>query len=258
MSRPLLKQDASRFDIHGWDVICFTNGREGEFARAEELAPLIIGGVEPSRVLKHDHRSQVELLEAAGETYILKKFTLQRTWLWFQLTSLIFPTLGEVACKNAIDLIDAGVTTPRPLLLLQKLEKGMVVESWQLYRFLDGEPLSYADAAEIVDFVRRMHCLNWVHRDPHPGNFLRIEGGIATLDPVKARRSSGKFLKAYDVMLMEHDMPDAAEIYGREKLGVWLTLARLGHDGVRIYRSLKRTLRRLAGIKGNAGNFRYK
>jgi len=242
------------FEIDGWDVSVHEEG-DGALEWAKTTAAYLININAPDRVLKHDHRSLVELVHIGGAPYIVKKFTLQRTWFWFQLTSTAFPTLGEIACSNALALSQIGLMTPRPSLLMQRVEQGMVVESWLVYPYLDGRPATVADAPELVAYVKRMHEAGWIHRDPHPGNFIITDSGLATLDPIKARRNGNRYLKAYDVVLMANDYPEAIQLYGRERLGPWLPLARSGHSIVRYYRKTKRGIRRIMGIKGNAGSF---
>lgn len=127
----------------------------------------------------------------------------------------------------------------------------MAVESLLIYPYLSGTAATVSDTKSIVAFVHKMHDADWVHRDPHPANFLVTPTGLATIDPVRARKTRSKYLKAYDVMLMEHDMPDARELYGRESLGVLFAMAQRGHDLVRFYRKSKKIIRRSARFGTN-------
>lgn len=207
----------------------------------------------PMMVLKEDHRSKVSLIELEGSRFVIKEFILQKTWWWFKLTSVAFPTIGQIACANAIGLNEAGLLTPQPVLLMQRRRWGMAVESVLVYPYLEGKAATVSDANQIVNFVHKMHEADWVHRDPHPANFLKTTDGLATIDPVRAMKSKGNYLKAYDVMLMEHDMPEAPELYGREHLGILFTMAKWGHDFIRIYRMTKIGLRRCLGL-GKSGS----
>jgi serine/threonine protein kinase len=115
---------------------------------------------------------------------------------------------------------------------------------------MEGAALSEDDDAEIVSFVKNMHGAGWVHRDPHPANFIRTDQGVATIDPIKVRQTRSPYLRAYDVVLMEHDMPNATELYGRSELHGWYHLARIGHGLLCGYRLVKHALQRLLGIAG--------
>lgn len=248
MPRPNL--GAERIECDGWQVSLWQNGRTGPVVTPEELASFITRLENPERIIKHDHRSSVGLVHHRGATYVIKKFTSQQCWFWFQWTSLLFPALGEVACRNAHELNRSGILTPHPVMLLQRIHRRIVTVSWIVYPYLNGQPAAAQDAEDIVRFIRDMHAAGWIHRDPHPGNFLRTERGMATLDPLRAKPSRSRYLKAYDVILLEHDIPNAAAIYGPELLGFWTILARTGHNLVRGYRIAKYGLRGLLGLKG--------
>ncbi len=236
------------FIYEDWQVILF-NGVGLEWKR--DFKNLIARLNQPDSVLKHDHRSQVGLIEIDGIKYIIKKFILQESWWWFQLTSLWFPTLGELACRNAFRLLKNGLLTPKPTLLLQKVKNGFVIDCWLVYGYLDGKPASVSDAKLIVNFIQRMHKVNLIHRDPHPGNFIKTDSGLATLDPLRICSTTSKYMKAYDIVLLENDIPEAPDIYGLNELGLYFRLAKFGHNLVRLYRKLKYLFRQILGIKNH-------
>jgi len=240
---------AIRFNYLKWQVSVHENGSEPPGPEWQKEFVNLIGKLQnPETILKHDHRSEVGTFTIDEVKYVVKKFTLQGTRLWFRLTSLFFPALGEIACRNSINLNSDGIFTPNPVLLMQQTANRTVVSSWLVYRYLDGQEMTSLDAPGIVSFVKQMHNNGWVHRDPHPANFLITENGIATLDPLRAKKTTSSYLRAYDVVLMEHDMPSAPELYGRMELGLWFPLAVAGHNLVRFYRLLKYSIRRLFGI----------
>ena len=246
------KRKTVKFRYSDWEVAVHENGAQpkGSFW-AEEFPQLLQKLENPDNILKHDHRGEVGTFTAGNVKYVVKKFTFQSSRLMFRLSSVFFPSLGEIACRNGLDMASDGINTPRPVLLMQKQNNRMVVNSWLVYRFVDGELLTSKNAEEIVRFVKGMHAAGWVHRDPHPGNFIRTPDGVATLDPIKARQSVSPYLRAYDVVLMEHDMPAAVDIFGKYQLHFWYKLARTGHSILRFFRLTKHGLRRILGIGNN-------
>jgi len=247
------KKDSIEWKENGWEYRAFGGVSLGAVVWRSRVGQIFEKLKAPDQVLKDDHRSKVLLIDLEGVPYIVKIFVLQKTWWWFRLTSLLFPTIGEIACENAVALNEVGLLTPSPSLLLQKRRFGMVIESLLVYPYLPGRTATIKDAGEIIEFVHRMHDSNWIHRDPHPANFLMTGTGLATIDPVRAKRSRSKYLKAYDVMLMEHDMPAAPALYGKESLGIHYVLAKAGHDFIRFYRKSKKQLRSILGL-GKSGN----
>ncbi|HHE46261.1 MAG TPA: hypothetical protein ENL08_00985 [Bacteroidetes bacterium] len=243
------RRESIVFSDSGWEVEVHENGAKPVGpAWDKEFSSLLVRLEKPDRILKHDHRGEIGTLEIGDVRYVVKKFTFQSTRLWFRFSSVFLPTLGEIACRNSLSLASDGIATPLPVLLMQQKRNNMVVSSWLVYRFMEGEILTSDNVHEIVDFVKGMHESGWVHRDPHPANFIRTENGIATLDAIKVRHSRSRYLRAYDVILMEHDMPSAPDIYGRDELGLWYFGAKAGHNCIRIYRVIKNGLRKMLGF----------
>lgn len=243
------RQDKVHFRYLDWEVSLHENGAKPKGPQwQKEFAMLFKKMENPDIVLKHDHRSEVGIFEAGNLRYIVKKFTFQGTRLWFRLASILFPTLGEISCRNSLRLSADGIATPPPVILMQRSRNHMVVGSWLVYRYLEGQLLTSRDTSDIVSFVKAMHREGWVHRDPHPANFIRTAHGIITLDPIRMKSTRSRYLKAYDVVLMENDMPNAPDLYGRMQLGFWLPVAHIGYNLVKFYRAVKLGLRRLLGI----------
>jgi len=239
----------NRGEVAGWQINVYGNGKvDAPPTWIKDLKTILPLFKHPKVIIKHDHRSNVGIIEIDSVRYVVKKFTLQSTWFWFKLTSLIFPSIGEIACNNAIELGSAGILTPQPVMLMQRCEHGMVVESWLVYRYMEGRRLTEDDGGLVIPFVKQMHQLGWIHRDPHPGNFIAADSGTATIDPQRIRRTKNRYFKAYDVVLMSHDFPDTLDLYDRRELGVWFTVALAGHNAVRLYRGIKRGIRRALGI----------
>ncbi|NQT33640.1 hypothetical protein HQ587_00510 [bacterium] len=246
------KSEEIRFNQAGWQVSVHENGFQPVGPDwVNEFSEMLIRLENPDTVLKHDHRGEVGTFDIGEIKYVIKKFTLQETRLWFRLASVFFPTLGEIACRNGLEMASDGIKTPRPVLLMQQTHNRMIVSSWLVYRFIEGRSMTEQDGEDIVRFVKGMHKSGWLHRDPHPGNFILTPEGVATIDPIRARQSRNRYLRAYDVALMAHDMPDVLEIYGREELGFWFSAAKFGHSLVRTYRHLKHGLRRMLGIRNS-------
>ena len=235
---------SNEFQVADWRVSRYENGAQLSGPDwASELGALIPRLQCPEIILKHDHRSLVGLFQMNGERYAVKQFMLQHTWIWFQWTSLLFPSLGRIAYENAARLRADGIRIPTPVLLLERRKLGMVRDSWLVYNYLDGAALTVGDGVELVGFLKRMHNAGWVHRDPHPANFIRTPDGIATIDYIKTRRRRSRYLRAYDVVLVAQNIPNAPELYGCAELGIWFDLAQKGHWLVRQYRNIKRALR---------------
>jgi len=245
--RSFLNHESEHFEHKGWHVHLFSADIDSGNKLKGSLEEMWQHMNNPAKIFKSDHCSFVAAFEYENEMYVIKKFTLQSTWFWFRWTSTVFASLGEVTCSNSLLMKKDGLLIPEPIMLWQRVRNLMVIESWMVYKYLEGEILNSSNVNYIVAFVKSMHSRGWIHRDPHPANFIKTVEGVATLDALRIVKSNSIYLKACDVLHMTRDMPEAARIYGTDELGFWLTTARHAHNFIRVYRFVKHQIQALIG-----------
>ncbi len=207
----------------------------------------------PESVIKDDHRSFVGVFHSDGIKYTVKRFKLQHNRLGFRFASVFCSSLGEIACHNAVALNNAGIKTPPPGFLLQRVKLGAIRDSWIVYQFVPGEEIQPENQLEIVDFVKNMHHNGWVHRDANPTNFLMTESGMVTIDPICVRQSGSLLAMALDVLHLDSDILGTIERYGKGELGVWLSIAKFYRSFMRFYRSIKLLVRKVLRQNEHSG-----
>jgi len=245
-----LRKDGFRF--RDWLVIPFEDTSSEIPINWRDAAPDIWERLSaPDKIIKQDHRSLVGLIEWQGRRLVVKKFLLQRDWWWFRLTSILFPSLGEIACRNALLLNRLGILTPPPLLLMQRLHWGQVVDSWMIYPFVEELSTGTIELQRIVGFLKRMHRAGWIHGDSHPANFLDTSAGLTAIDPLQARACRLRYFQALDVVHLNDDRPGSIDSYGCGELGRWIAAAQAGRRMLKFYRDAKHRLREIAGMSGN-------
>ncbi len=247
--KTFLNENGTIVTHDGWQVHLYGNNENNNNYWKDNLHGLSKYVHNPANIIKQDHRSFVAAFEYDSTKYVIKKFTLQNTWFWFRWTSIFFESLGEIAYRNSIMMQEEGMLTAEPVMLWQKTSKFSVYHSWMLYKYLDGKPMNSSDSSEIVEFVKKMHSKGWLHRDPHPSNFLRTSKGVATIDPIRVKKSTNRYLRACDLLHMIRDMPSAYDVYGGDEIKYWLKLARYFHNHLRLYRAIKHKLRTIVGYK---------
>jgi len=241
-------RDHGEFIEHdGWRIHILDTQVKDSSNWSHDIANIMRQVKNPTELLKQDHRSFVAIFEHDNLRYVIKKFTLQNTWFWFRWTSVVFESLGEIAYRNSILMLEDGLLIPEPIMLCQKVSNLTISHSWMIYKYLDGEELGVAEMRDIVAFVKSMHHRGWVHRDPHPANFLRTTSTIATIDPIRARKSQSMYLRACDVLHMMRDNPIAGNLYNDDRLNFWLKIAQTKHNFLNIYRIVKYWLRSAFG-----------
>jgi len=69
-----------------------------------------------------------------------------------------------------------------PLVAGEKKKFGMVVNSFLVYEYLEGDTAGLDDAQQIVDLLLNLHAKNYIRRDAKLVNFVRTSNGIALID----------------------------------------------------------------------------
>lgn len=199
--------------------------------------------------LVHDSaRSRVAVARHEGATLVVKRSRRQETSRWIQLTSLWRAGEGVRTHRLLSRLEAAGLPVPAPVAAFDRRQRGLVVESWLVYRLVAGEACDCTDAPAVAALLRQMHDAGWVHRDPHVGNFLRTPAGLSMIDVGTARARRSAFARAFDVVLLDKCCPGSAELYpGYDRRAPWSRLARLWSRTLVGWRRIKARVRGFGG-----------
>jgi heptose II phosphotransferase len=195
--------------------------------------------------LVHDSpRSRVIVARHDGVDLVVKRSRRQEASRWIQFTSLWRSGEGVRSHDLLTRLTAAGLPVPAPVAAFDRRRGGLVVESWLVYRYIDGDVCGPTDAPRIAGLLRQMHDAGWVHRDPHVKNFLKTSAGLAMVDVGAARPRRSAFARAFDVVLLDKCCPGSASAYpGFDPRSRWHRLARAYGATLVGWRRLKARLR---------------
>jgi hypothetical protein len=234
---------APRADPHGW------RARIAPWARdfAPDPHTLLALTEHPSRVLRDDARSRVLLLDslpgAPAGPWVAKRPLWRDGRAWNRLVSLV--ARGEMARAFAggLRLLELGLATPRPVLVLERRRRGLLVESWLLYQFAAGQPVAETHWPLVVRALERLHAAGLRHGDPHLANWLAApEGGVIALDPNPRRLRRWLADDAYDFLQLRNCRPEILPLLPLR--GTWQWRLAEGRFAVLLgWRRLKRLLR---------------
>lgn len=189
-------------------------------------------------------RSRVVLCRHDGVDLVVKRSMRQESSRWIQLTSLWRAGEGVRTAGLLTRLRRSGLPVPEPVAAFDRRRRGIVIESWLVYRHVEGEPCGCAEAARIAALLRRMHEAGWVHRDPHVRNFLQTSTGLAMIDVGNARARTSRFARAFDVVLLDKCCPGSGRFYpDLDARSRWYRLARAASRSLVRWRRLKAWLR---------------
>lgn len=174
----------------------------------------------PDRVLRDDQRSRVLLLERVPEgapaeclklspgPWVLKRPLWRDGRGWNRLVSWFRPGEMRRAFHSAARMLELGLATPRPLMLMERRRWGLLVESWLVYEYVEGTPLGEAHWPLVVEALCRLHAAGLRHGDPHLANWLATsDGQVVALDPGLKRLCPLRADDAYDFVLLRNCQP---------------------------------------------------
>jgi heptose II phosphotransferase len=155
------------------------NGYRVRSERSESLTRELIEGVcQQSLPCYLAHRDNRRTLSAQfqmhGERFVLKIPRARNARYWERLLTLFRGSDLSRVYQGMLDLHRTGILGPRPILIAEKKHFGIIVDSFLIYEFLEGETCTSKDAEAIAKSVLILHDLSLMRRDIHLGNFLIV------------------------------------------------------------------------------------
>ncbi|EON90641.1 hypothetical protein MARLIPOL_17878 [Marinobacter lipolyticus SM19] len=138
-----------------------------------------------------------------------------------------------------------GFGAPEPVLACEQRHKGVVVDSFVCYRFVEGRPAGSKDAGKVLSALRALHKRDYLRSDAQLANFLIVEDSVTFIDfRLKKPRFFPQLQKAREVDRFLRSCPEASELLsGEEASSIWLWLATRLEAASFGIRSLKRRIR---------------
>ena len=219
-------------------------------ARWAGIEGLLERGLPPAgaaEVLRDDSRGYVCVFRHRGVRLVAKQPRDKDRRTWIRFLSPFRPSHAVRMFRFMERLFETGLPVPEPVAAMERRRFGVVVESWLIYRYVEGHPLSEETASLGVEALRTIHALGFVHGDAHAGNFLVCEGRAVVLDPAPALRLLPAFGMAYDLIRLRNSCPSAGRFLEAESRRPAFRLAEAYDKVLHAWRRLKRTLRAVIG-----------
>ena len=197
----------------------------------------------PEKILQGNNRGIVLLVRHKNLLFIAKRSLIQENRRWAQFTSVYRQGEGTRTLRSMAQMYEAGLPVPEPVLVLEKKRFGFVVASWSVYRYLEGQPCTCAQAAQVAATLKNIHQHGWVHRDPHVKNFLIHHGEIRFIDCARARPWHSRYAQMYDVVLLNNCCPGSLQQYGISAVSRVYRLAKFQNNMIKRWRKIKRHVR---------------
>jgi heptose II phosphotransferase len=161
--------------------------------------------VEVIETYKESQRNYVAKIKYNNKYYVLKsprnEYRIpQRRFLTRFKDGEVLTTL-----KNITNLRKKGLDIfANPLLAMIKREKGIIVESYLVTEFLEGNDAG-KNKEMAVELVKKMHKFGIYHGDFNPGNFVFKGDELKVIDTQAKSYSFGEYRAHYDMLTMKMD-----------------------------------------------------
>jgi tRNA A-37 threonylcarbamoyl transferase component Bud32 len=164
---------------------------------------------EPQRNIKNGNTCTVAKAELAGRHVVIKRYNIKS--LWHGLSRAFRPTRAAKSWANAFRLHILGVSTPKPIALIEKRWWGLRGKAYFLSEYLDApdgydyftkiknKKLQAVAIKNIVYLFYRMHLLKLSHGDMKSSNIKVLDGNpyLIDLDSLRQHRWDYFALKAH-------------------------------------------------------------
>lgn len=113
---------------------------------------------------------------------ILKIPRARNSRIWERFLTLFRPSESRRIHDSQLKLQELSFIGPTPILAAERRTMGCVVESFVIYRYLDGVPGQEKDAQEILSNLIGLHERGYLRGDPQLVNFIIDKGDVQFID----------------------------------------------------------------------------
>lgn len=173
----------------------------------EEIIDKIIK--KEGKILKDTSRSYVKKVEI-GEKKIVFKIPLEKNnSLWIRFLTLFRKSEAIKVLETMNFLNKNDIYTNLPILCCEKRKYGMVVDSFIIFEYLEGDVVKKEDAEEVIKLIKKIHKLGYIHSDTQMKNFINKNGKICTIDAKLKKKLFGKISENLEYINFGVDIEEA-------------------------------------------------
>lgn len=213
------------YKYNGWRILSFISENEGNIF----FDHISKNKYKPLKILKDNHRSKVILFEFENIPYILKIPIAKNKNRWIRFTTLYRSGESLRGLKSLHTLQELGIPTADPIMVAEKMYFGMVVDSWMIYKYIEGDNcLNKTDLYDdVVTALESLHQKKYLHGDPQIRNFILSPDKKIHLIDVKVRRTGlfSFYSKNYEWAYLARST-DNIEAHFPNKNNLWYKIAK--------------------------------
>ena len=185
------------------------------------------------KILKNDHRSYVYVFEDKGKKYVYKEPKEKNTRKWQRFINFFRGSESKREYNQMLKINSLGLRTTKPVLS----EKNYLI-----YEFIEGHKPTIKEIDFVVDELKKIHSMGYLHGDSHLDNFLISDDKtVYIIDSKFQKNKYGKFGEIFEMMYLE----DSLEIeIDYDKKSFYYKCATLLRKYLTFFSELKNLIRR--------------
>jgi len=189
-------------------------------------------------ILKNSNRSVVKCLDYEEKKIVIKVPIEKNKSRWIRLLTLFRKSEAEKTLESMKTLNNNGIKTNKPLFAIEERKNGMVVYSYMIFEYIEGEVVDKSKAREVIDLIRKIHKLGYLHSDTQKRNFLVNNDKILTIDAKLKRKKFGKISENMEYIGFARDINEAYEYINKKSISFFI--AKLFYDLLHVKRKIRK------------------
>lgn len=193
------------------------------------------------KIFKDDQRSKVGLFYFEGEKLVLKIPKEKNNRKWQRFLSIFRGSESYREYKQAKKIDKAGFKTYKPIVAFEKKENRMVIDSFFICEYLEGETGSLKYLERIKEELDKIHNCGYLHGDSQLVNFIIDNKHTYIIDSKFRKNIYGKFGASYEYIYLEESCHREIEY---DKISFYYKGAKLLNFILHLKGKLKKVLRK--------------
>lgn len=199
------------------------------------------------KILKNDNRSFVAIFIFEGKKLVLKIPKEKNRRKWIRFMTLFRKSEAVRNFYELKNILDSKLITAIPVAALEKRQYRMVVDSFVVYEYLDGEDITEKNYQDMIAKLKEIHKLGYVHGDSQIRNFLLCGSEIGIIDSRFSKKIFGKLSEAYEMWYLRKSGEKLVEYMKKESKKISFKFIEIIFFIVYGLKKAKKTLKRNLG-----------
>ncbi|MBQ3437456.1 MAG: lipopolysaccharide biosynthesis protein [Fusobacterium sp.] len=199
----------------------------------DKLKRVVENNPKKIKILKDDHRSLVYTFSFENRIYVYKEPKEKNRRKWQKILSIFRGRESKREYKQMEKILNLGLKTAIPI---------FYTKDYLIYEFVKGTKPKESDLDLVIETLKKIHSLGYLHGDSHLDNFIIDEKNeIYIIDSKFQKNKYGKFGEMFELMYLEESV---SRVIVFEKKNIYYEGASLLRKYLTFLSKLKNIIRR--------------